>query len=467
MAAIKNLVHLDMAQSEIQNAVIQVLGIAPGTPVEGQIYYDSTASKKQLYFHNGTGFQAILPNGDKGDITVSSTTVEGDTWTIDANAVTFSKIQQIATDSFLGRITAGTGNVEVLTMAQATSMLDLFSTSTTAQGLVPGSNGGSTLFLRGDGTWATPAGGFTGFDVGDGVGFQSVNDGDLLDITGSGGIDTSVSKVSTTITLDVSLSDMAAYTVKGNNTSGTAAPSDIALTTNAVLGRLAAGIVNIAIIDDDTMTTATASNIATAESIKAYVDSSVAGGLVYKGGYNASTNTPDLDTAPSGVLIGDTYTVTAAGTFFTEDVQVGDMLIAEVNSASTLADWTIVNKNIPDIVSASETAEGLIEIATQAEVDAGTDDARAVTPLKLSTFLGLDDTNLTTTVTYTQLIGNGALTTIPVTHNIGRQHVQATVHDATTGDVLIAEVENTSTTVTTFKFNTAPTTDQYRVVIQG
>jgi hypothetical protein len=56
------------------------------------------------------------------------------------------------------------------------------------------------------------------------------------------------------------------------------------------------------------------------------------------------------------------------------------MLVAEVDSASTLADWTVVNKNIPDIVDASETAKGIIEIATQAEVDAASSTVLAVVP---------------------------------------------------------------------------------------
>ena len=38
---------------------------------------------------------------------------------------------------------------------------------------------------------------------------------------------------------------------------------------------------------------------------------------------------------------------------------------------------------VDSIVSASETAQGVIEIATQAETDAGTDDFRAITPKKL------------------------------------------------------------------------------------
>lgn len=79
---------------------------------------------------------------------------------IAANTLSLSQLPQIATSSFLGRVTAGTGNVEVLTGTQATSLLDLFSTTTTTKGLVPGSNGvGTTYFLRADGTWAVPAGG--------------------------------------------------------------------------------------------------------------------------------------------------------------------------------------------------------------------------------------------------------------------------------------------------------------------
>jgi hypothetical protein len=70
------------------------------------------------------------------------------------------------------------------------------------------------------------------------------------------------------------------------------------------------------------------------------------GVLTYQGGYDANTNTPDLDTAPSGIVKGDMYTVTAAGTFFTTTVEVGDVIIAEVDSASAEADWTIVQKNV-------------------------------------------------------------------------------------------------------------------------
>jgi hypothetical protein len=47
--------------------------------------------------------------------------------------------------------------------------------------------------------------------------------------------------------------------------------------------------------------------------------------------------------------------------------------------------------NIGTTVSAaSETVAGIIEIATQAETDTGTDDLKAVTPLKLAAHLDTD-----------------------------------------------------------------------------
>lgn len=68
--------------------------------------------------------------------------------------------------------------------------------------------------------------------------------------------------------------------------------------------------------------------------------------LNYKGGYDAANNIPDLDVSPSGVMLGDFYTVTSNGTFFTANVMIGDAIIAEVDNASTEADWTILNRNL-------------------------------------------------------------------------------------------------------------------------
>ncbi len=83
---------------------------------------------------------------------------------------------------------------------------------------------------------------------------------------------------------------------------------------------------------------------------KGYVDSTLAGSgsLIYQGGYNASTDSPSLDdgTPIAGIKQGWTYTVTTDGLFFTEQVRVGDVLIAEIDSPTALGDWTTVQNNI-------------------------------------------------------------------------------------------------------------------------
>jgi hypothetical protein len=88
------------------------------------------------------------------------------------------------------------------------------------------------------------------------------------------------------------------------------------------------------------------------------VDGKVAGLYDHKGGYNATTNTPDLDTSPSGVKKGDAYTVSVAGSFFTELTEVGDVLIADQDDPTLITHWTRVNKNISFGATAGTACEG-------------------------------------------------------------------------------------------------------------
>jgi hypothetical protein len=68
---------------------------------------------------------ATLADGDKGDITVSGS---GTIWTIDNDAVTYAKIQNVsATSRILGRATSGAGDIEELTASQVTTILGVVS----------------------------------------------------------------------------------------------------------------------------------------------------------------------------------------------------------------------------------------------------------------------------------------------------------------------------------------------------
>lgn len=198
------------------------------------------------------------------------------------------------------------------------------------------------------------------------------------------------------------------------------------------------------------------------------INSTISGSLVYKGAYDAATNAPLLDATPiAGIKTGWTYVVTVAGTFFSEAVQVGDMIIAKQDSPTLAAHWTVVNKNIPDIIAASESAAGIIEIATTAEVAAGTDDARAVTPLKLKQALATTPT-LSLPRKFKQAIGDASALTYAITHGLGTSDVVVMVRRTLTPfEQVFCEVTVTNDNVVTCAFNVAPTANQYTVTIVG
>lgn len=98
--------------------------------------------------------------------------------TIAAGAVSLAKMANLAANSIIGNNTGSAATPLALTGAQVTAMLSLFSTASTTQGLVPGSNGSSTAFLRGDGTWATPSGtGITAISIASANGFTGSSSG--------------------------------------------------------------------------------------------------------------------------------------------------------------------------------------------------------------------------------------------------------------------------------------------------
>ena len=100
------------------------------------------------------------------------------------------------------------------------------------------------------------------------------------------------------------------------------------------------------VLDEDTLASNSTTKVPTQASVKSYVDNEILQidiAQSFKGAYNASTNTPDL-TTPAAVIIaaGDTYIVDTEGTFYSQTLKVGSTIIAEVDSASSESDWTLV-----------------------------------------------------------------------------------------------------------------------------
>src|SRR5258705_1056533 len=147
----------DVANLQNEASVVSTININSGrieTALENTLSRDGTT-----------------PNQMNADLDMNSHRI------LNATGITFqlslSDFTNISTNVILGRITAGTGAIEQLTGTQATYLLNLF--TSTLKGLVPLSGGGSTNFLRADGTWASPPGSAV------------LNDGDKGDITVTSG----------------------------------------------------------------------------------------------------------------------------------------------------------------------------------------------------------------------------------------------------------------------------------------
>ena len=158
-----------------------------------------------------------------------------------------------------------------------------------------------------------------------------------------------------TVTFSGTTSEISISESVGNNGSITIGlPDDVSITSDLTVGdnvTLTSGNLSVSGTGSFTgqVTIPVTPSAAASAASKSYVDSTLAGSgaLIFQGGYNAATNTPDLDVSPSAsIKQGWTYAVTTAGNFYGEAVEDGDLLIAESDSPTTLAAWTVVQNNI-------------------------------------------------------------------------------------------------------------------------
>lgn len=403
--AINYLNSIDLNKNELLQGVIenQPNDAAAGTsPVTGQIYYNTTDFELRQY--NGTAWVSVgditsLTPGTNISITnpgTSSPTINVVDAPTFAGNLTISKNQPVL---IINDTVASDLKLEIKQSGSTTVFKSRGGTSSTGQFNFQITNGSTTtnaLFINQqaratfagdvvidggditlggtgriqgvdtvtDGTDATnktyvdnaiTAAAYT-FDIGADNGTdQGVASGDIVDIAGSANISTAVSIVSSKPTVTVSLADSVSiggdFDADGEGTFGGAVSidGDLNMNSNQI---------------NDLLDPSTAQDAAT----KNYVDNAIVGGLVYQGGYNAATNTPDLDVSPSAsIKKGWTYTVTADGLFFTEQVRVGDVIIAESDAPTALADWTTVQNNI-DLADGATIGIGNVVASTDVEL---------------------------------------------------------------------------------------------------
>ena len=237
---------------------------------------------------------------------------------------------------------------------------------------------------------------------------------------------------------------------------------------------------------------------------KQYVDDSVVGGLVYQGGYNASTNSPALSGASNLALTkGWVYTVTVAGTFIGTAVEIGDVIIVETdiaaNSNPPVTDFTIVQRNVDlatntvagiasfptangfatmtggaailsagaavtSLGSASET----VTITTDAfgKVTAATEQNIAIATSQVTGFDAAVDVLIEATQ-FKANIGNGSATSYVVNHALNTRDVIVQIYDNTTYETVQCKVIRTDVNNVTISTAAAAINAGLRVVIQS
>jgi hypothetical protein len=249
--------------------------------------------------------------------------------------------------------------------------------------------------------------------------------------------------------------------------------------------------------------------IASQAANKAYVDSVLTGGVVFQGTYDASTDSPGLDgTNATQIAVekGWAYTVDTAGTFFGEDVEIGDLLIANNNfptpGSSSLTDWSVLQNNVVEATDSifgiakftngngfevTMTTAGEPKLAdhsftyttTANNVPTITTNAFGVVTGITNTLINIPASQVSNFTAATKTVINSLRksTLIPVTgspsapfsyawtHGLDSPDLSVQVYEVSGGATVYPQIDRTSDTIVTITFAIVPANNAFRALI--
>jgi hypothetical protein len=455
----KFLVSIDLNKNELQNAVIQNLATAPSTPLAGQVYYNT--GDNQLYIYNGTRWE-VAGNAVTSGLLANRPAANS----VDAGTIYY------ATDNYLFYYSDGS------TWQQANAFGNVV--TETSYGQTSG-NGTATNYARADHTHGTPS-----------LGTATPNA--IAGVTGSAGSATTPSKEDHTHAFtpaaDLSMAGFKLTSVGTPSADGDAAnkgyvdsvaqgldtkASVIAATTTN--GTLATAFANGQVIDGVTLTTGDRILI------KNQTDQT-ANGIYTVNASGAPTRSADMNAGsefPSAYVFVEQGTVNAdTGWVCTNNAPVTlgstNIVWAQFSGAGTYTANNGVVLNGSVFSFAPESGKGLQTGSSGAAIKLATTSGLNLTT-DLAVGAGAGITVLTNTVAidtavvvtkYAANVGDGSATSYTITHNLGTRDVQVTVYENSGSYAeVICDVNHATTNTITLLFSVAPTSNQYRVVVQG
>ena len=476
----KFLVGIDLNKNELQNAVVQNLGTAPSSPIPGQIYYNT--SDNALFFYDNNSWVNVL---NESEVLYGLAA--------DRPAASVAGRLYFATDSQIMSFDTGSAWLQVSNFGSVTAQTTYGATS---------GNGTSTNFARADHTHGTvsltnttPQALTISGSAATGTGTAPAREDHVHAGPGFGSVTSETSFGASPVNgsaTTVSHSDHTHGTPVHDNAAHSAINISALATPAANVAWGSYKITGLGNPTDD-------QDAAT----KYYVDQAVQG-LTWKAAanllsvvnvaltgstgsltidghlLNASSNgyrivlTNQTTDTENGIYVysdaGSGYTMARAadGTPYTE--LIGATIFIEEGTTEASTSWSQQNHYLTSFAD-----QNWVQIAGVGLYTAG--NGIAITDNVISADAGTGITvtsggiNIDTSVVVTKYaanVGDGSNTSYTVTHNLGTKDVQVTIYDNSSPYAeVIADVQHTSTTAVTVLFSVAPTSNQYRVVVQG